>query len=95
MSMSDLLLIVFPYVYIDESSLGGITSKFIKISLDSREEWSNGIYHNSRYAIFYIRDEKIELTSKHFNMPKFRKCKVKSDADIIRKLIKYNSLCNS
>jgi hypothetical protein len=95
MSMSDLLLIAFPYVYIDESSLGGSTSKFIKISLDSRKDWSNGIYHNSRYAIFCIRDEKIELISKHFNMPKFRKCKVKSDADIISKLIKYNSLCNS
>ena len=95
-NLSDLLFIVFPYVHVEESSLGGSTSKFIKISLDPREDWNNGICHNSRYAIF-CRDcfGKMELVSKHFNMPKFRKCKVKSDADIISKLIKYNSLCNS
>ena len=83
---------LFPYVYIDESSLGESSSKFIKISLDAKEDWSYGIYHNSRYAIFCIRDEKMELISKHFNMPKFRKSNVKSDADIMNKLIKYHSL---
>jgi hypothetical protein len=85
---------LFPYVDIDESSLGESTSKFIKISLDNKEDWSYGIYHNSRYAIFCIRDEKMELISKHFNMPKFRKCNVKSDADVANKLIKYHSLSN-
>jgi hypothetical protein len=85
---------LFPYIEVDESSLGESTSKFIKISLDAKEDWSHGIYHNSRYAIFCTRDGKMELISKHFNMPKFRKCNVKSGFDVVNKLIKYHSLSN-
>jgi len=79
----------FPYVHFDVSSLGGSVSKFIKISLDKKEDWIYGIYHNSRYAIFCISYGKMEIISKHFNMPKFRKCTVKNDEDVNDKLNKY------
>lgn len=86
---------IFPYVYIDESSLGGSTSTFIKISLDPKEDWNNKIYHNSRYAIFCVSGGKLELISKYFEMPKFRKSVVKSDDDIVAKLIKYSTIATT
>ena len=79
----------FPYVHFDVSSLGGSVSKFIKISLDKKENWPYNIFENSRYAIFCISGGKMEIISKHFEMPKFRKSNVKNDEDVNDKLNKY------
>lgn len=55
-------------------------------TLEPKEEWSNGIFHNARYFIFHVSPEKgrryfeesdtnvcVELLSSGINMPKFRK----------------------
>lgn len=71
------------------SSLGGHTSHFVHLSLDSKDNWTNNIFHNSRYAIFSISDGKVELISKHYNMPKFRKCNAKSEQNVAEKILNY------
>ena len=72
------------------SNLGGIHSIFIHLSLDSKSEWSYGIFHNSRYAIFAIHnDMKLEQIAKHFSLPKHRKCKINSIQDIVNKVHKW------
>ena len=43
----------FPYQSI-RTNQGLCDSVTIRISLDSRESWFNGIYHNSRYVIALI-----------------------------------------
>ena len=81
------------HLKVSTSSLGGSESGFVHLSLDKKEDWINNIFHNSRYAIFTIgRDNKLELISKHYNMPKFRKCKVKSIENVAEKIRNY---CNS
>jgi hypothetical protein len=74
------------------SSLGGAdkSTMFLHLSADSKENWINGIYHNSRYAIFSLNCiGKLELISKGFNMPKFRKCSVKGSLHAAEKIVKY------
>jgi hypothetical protein len=66
------------YLHTDKSSLGGSTSTFIRVAVESPEDWNYNIFHNAHYGIFCLRDNKLELISKHFQMPKFRKCKCDS-----------------
>ena len=81
------------HLKVSTSSLGGSESGFVHLSLDKKEDWINNIFHNSRYAIFTVgSDSKLELISKHYNMPKFRKCKVKSIEHVAEKIRNY---CNS
>lgn len=77
------------HLKVSESSLGGHTSNFVHLSLDDKSEWKNGIYHNSRYAIFAIQDGKLELISKGLDMPKFRKSKADNEAKVAEKIVKY------
>lgn len=69
------------YIMTDRSTLGGEdkASLFIRISLDERSEWINNIFHNSRYAIFSLNGNKLELIAKHYEMPKFRKATIKNE----------------
>jgi hypothetical protein len=72
------------------SNLGGIPSIFLHVSLDSKSDWSYGIFHNSRYAIFSIHaDMKLEQIAKHFSLPKHRKCKIDSIQAITDKVHKW------
>jgi len=77
------------YCKLSESNLGPTTSYFIHLSLDNKCNWINGIYHNSRYAIFSLQDGKLELISKHYQMPKFRKSKIKSEVNAAEKIVSY------
>lgn len=77
-----------PHCKVSESSLGDSTSYFVHLSMDDKKDWNNGIYHNSRYAIFCIRD-KVELISSGSNMPKFRKGKVKNQDQVVDRIIAY------
>lgn len=81
---------IIKHFYCYRCILGGEenASLSIKISLDNPGEWTNGIFHNSNYAIFHVTD-KMELISRHPNMPKFRKCKVQNLMHIAEKLLKY------
>lgn len=63
---------------------------FQYVTADNKENWINGIYHNSRYAIFSLNCVgKLELISKGLGMPKFRKCSVKGSIHAAEKIVKY------
>ena len=57
------------------SDLGGSHSNFVHCAKEDKEEWPNNIFHNASYGIFCLSEGKLELISKHHEMPKFRKCK--------------------
>ena len=78
----------FPYVAVSTATLAGHSSLHVRVSLDHRDQWVNGIYFNSRYSIFTIRDEKIEQVAR-YGLAKFRKSKIKSLDDVASKLKKW------
>ena len=81
------------YMAMEYSTLGGEdrASIFIKISLDERSEWNNGIFHNSRYAIFHLTGDKLSMPAKHHKMPKFRKATIKNQnlINVAERIVKY------
>ena len=88
----ELLEEIFPYYYVERSTLGGEenASLIVKVSLDPKEQWINGIYHNSRYAMFHIGEGKVELFSQS-KTEKFRKCNAKSIEEAANKIIAWSS----
>jgi hypothetical protein len=62
------------FYQVSHSELGG-PSWFVQCAREDKKDWINGIFHNAHYGIFCLRDGKLELISKHHEMPKFRKCK--------------------
>ncbi|AEC53186.1 hypothetical protein SCRM01_240 [Synechococcus phage S-CRM01] len=60
---------------VSHSDLGGHHSDFVHCTKEDEGQWTNNIFHNGHYGIFCLRDGKLELISKHYEMPKFRKCK--------------------
>jgi hypothetical protein len=84
---------LFPYVKVDRSALGGEdkASILITVSLDPRESWRNGILQNSRYRQFHVREGGLESFS-GYNTPKFRKSRIKSIEDVIKKLSDWKKL---
>ena len=82
-----------PHFFRSESTLGGYTSVCFKVSCDAQAQWQNGIFHNSRYGIFFLREEggklKLELTSKGLDTAKFRKATVKSEEHAINKVLQW------
>lgn len=78
----------FPYVAVSTATLAGHSSLHVRVSLDPRDQWVNGIYHNSRYSMFTIRDGKIEQIAM-YGLAKFRKSKIKSLDDVASKLKKW------
>lgn len=72
-------------------SAGKKPSIFINLSLDDKSDWPNGIWHNSRYGSFVLHGDgnSIELSHKHFSLPKFRKSKYKTTKDIVAKINKW------
>lgn len=79
----------FPYVAVSTATLAGHSSLHVRVSLDPRDQWVNGIYFNSRHSIFTIRDGKIEQIARHYDLAKFRKSKIKSLDDAAFKLKKW------
>ena len=78
------------YFSISTITIGGVTL-IVRLSGDLAKDWPHNIFQNSRYAIFSIdvNDGKIELISKRFDMPKFRKCKYKSEDSAAETLTNY------
>lgn len=58
---------VVPYAKVTLSTLGGAeyASIMIRLSLDARETWSNGIFENSRYMLIMIDTKDLRL--EHFS----------------------------
>lgn len=82
------------YFSTDISKLGGHESTFIRVALESQDDWSYGIFHNAHYGIFRFADNKLELISKHFEMPKFRKCNCNSFEAAKQKVTEWLSKFN-
>jgi len=77
----------FPVSFVDRSTLGGEqnASLIVKVSLDPEDEWINGIFHNSRYAMFSVGGGKIEMFS-YSKTAKFRKSNASSIEEAISRL---------
>ena len=75
------------------SQLSTSESVFFHVSCDAPSTWINGIFHNSRYGIFHLKEEggklKLELTSKGLNTNKFRKATVKSEDGARNKILQW------
>lgn len=82
-----------PFVNVQVSTLGGKerVSILMKLSLDAKETWVNGIFENSRYMHFHIsKDGAVEQFTRQYTIPKkFRKIKVKSAEELAQKINKY------
>lgn len=80
------------HVRVSYTALGGAerASLFVHASLQKKEDWPYNIFHNADYAIFCLDyQEKMELISRHYEMPKMRKCKIKSLEDAAHKIVSY------
>jgi hypothetical protein len=77
----------FPVSSVVRSTLGGEqnASLIVKVSLDPKEEWINGIFHNSRYAMFSVGGGKIEMFS-YSKTVKFRKANASHIEEAISRL---------
>ena len=82
----------FPASSVERSTLGGEqnASLIVKVSLDPKEEWINGIFHNSRYAMFSIGGGKIEMFS-YSKTVKFRKANASNVEEAISRLRAWNA----
>jgi len=84
-----------PHFYRTESTLGNHTSVCYKVSCDAPENWSYGIFHNSRFGIFFLNEErgklKLKLYASGLDTIKFRKCTVQSEFGAINKILKWMS----
>jgi hypothetical protein len=82
----------FPVSFVNRSTLGGEqnASLIVKVSLDPKEEWINGIFHNSRYAMFSVGGGKIEMFS-YNKTAKFRKANASSVEEAISRLRAWNA----
>lgn len=86
-----------PYVEASVSSLGGKTqpSVMLRVSLDPRNTWTGGIYHNSRgsmWDIDYLGSMEQHYLSLHPEprpWTKFRKAKYKTHDEAIKKINAY------
>jgi hypothetical protein len=80
----------FPWVSVAISSLGPTNSLMIKLSLDRKETWVNGILENSRWGVFAVHQEGTQLklsTVLASGCPKIRKCKVTTPESISDKIL--------
>lgn len=83
-----------PYVNASVSSLGGKErpSVMLQISLDPKNTWTGGIYHNSRGAMFdidymgTIDQHYLSLHPESRPWSKFRKAKYKTHDEAIKKI---------
>lgn len=86
----------FPAVSAQLSTLGGPqnASIIIILSLDKKETWINGIYQNSRFSMFSLNNGKLEQIAKHHQLSKFRKSTIKSNDDVVSKIVSWSTKQN-
>ena len=59
----------------------------VRLSLDKREDWVNGIFENSRWAIISLGDDgKMEMIAGDRELKHMRKASFKSATDATRKI---------
>lgn len=86
----------FPAVFVQLSTLGGPenASVMIKLSLDEKETWINGYFENSRFSMFSLNNGKLEQFAKHHQLSNFRKSTIKSNDDVVSKIVSWSSKQN-
>ena len=85
-----------PYVHSQVSTLGGASRAaiIIRVSLDPKSKWANGIYQNSRYAMWHLgRDGTLEQFQVNYNIggKKMRKQKATKLLDAVARINKWIS----
>jgi hypothetical protein len=81
--------LALPVIRAGKGSLFENTGSIVlRVSLDPRETWVNGIFENSRFAIFTISADTIEHLA-GYGVARFRKAKHKGSADAVAKLQKW------
>jgi hypothetical protein len=83
-----------PYVSIKPAQFGIPESIiFIRVSLQSQENWPNGYFENSMNVVFCLEVGKLYICGKNYNLPifPFRKSTVKDDNKVIELINKYLS----
>jgi hypothetical protein len=90
-TLADALQAALPYASVERSTLGGEhrASLQVTVSLDPRDQWSYGILHNSRYAMFSINGGKVEQFSRHHQTAKFRKANANSVEEAISRIMAW------
>jgi hypothetical protein len=83
-----------PVIKASISKIGPQPSIMLKISLDERKDWKNGIFENSRFLNISIEPDTYKSNLEVFNKShkidaKFRKQKGKSKEEIVKKLNNY------
>jgi hypothetical protein len=81
-----------PFSRIKSWTLGDSESISLKVSLTDPNQWINGIFENSRFAIFMWHkdhDSRVSLLASGLNMGKFRKCKAANIEAFIKKVNDY------
>lgn len=71
------------------STLGGShrAGVLVKVSLDKRATWENGIFENSRYSSFIVCSHEKKITQiTGWKTNNFRKCKAGTPAEVVAKL---------
>ena len=75
------------------TSLGGYDRPYlsIRLSLDPKEKWANGIYQNSRHGIFGVSfpENRIEGLTSHGLPVSFRKTRFDTAAEAAQKFLAY------
>ena len=88
---------VFPYLQVTKDSLGGKDrpSLIIRASLDAKEHWHNGIFHNSRFLIFLLHHDGNTSVTLGQRDPKFQQRKAKTPEEAIARISKWAQLAKS
>ncbi len=84
----------FKFVNVTQSNLGRKDSPTfsIYVSLDSKDTWINNIFFNSNYLIFQYYNDKLEVISKSYKLPTFRKKIINSSQILQKTLANYLSM---
>lgn len=78
-----------PYVSASTSSLDRHDTVYLHLSIDAKNTWVNGIFHNSRFAILRISSDFIIECIASSGMKRLRKTRAKSQEDAIAKINIY------
>ena len=86
-----------PHVYSQVSTLGGVNraAVMLRVSLDPKSKWANGIFENSRYAMWHLdRDGTLEQFQVSYKIrgKKMRKQKATSLPDAVARINKWIKL---
>jgi len=87
-----------PFINIVKSTLGGPqrVALMIKLSLDKKENWANGIFENSRFAHLSLSSTgELEMFTRGRAMNNLRKTQVKTPGEAVKKIAAWAKVADS